>query len=121
MESDNSKLSSELKHYKGISQNVEYLREERNSLREQLTTLEKIKNEKFTLQVENANLLSERNAWTRYLEFKPEYNQQSPASIINSLSKQASESKYLSRQVEQLQTELENQYKLISSLEIHVN
>lgn len=121
LESENSKLSSELKHYKSISQNVELLREERNSLKEQLNTLEEVKNAKFLIEVENANLIAERESWARYLDDKPEYNLQSPASIIGSLKRDAIESKYLKKEVEQLQNDLQNQFKLISSLEDHID
>ncbi|CAO3631873.1 unnamed protein product [Mucor hiemalis] len=121
LESENSKLSSELKHYKGISQNVELLREERNSLKQQLNSLDEIKNDKFLIEVENANLIAERESWARYLDAKPEYNQQSPASIIGSLKRDAIESKYLKREVQQLQDDLQNQFKLIGSLEDHID
>lgn len=73
------------------------------------------------MEIENANLRAERDAWARYLESKPEYNQQTPSSIINSLTKQASEAKYLEDKVQQLITEIDNRNKLVQLLEDHVS
>lgn len=119
-QTENTKLASELKHYKGISQNVEYLREETNSLKQQLLKTEEIKNAKFVLEVENANLRSERDAWTRYLESKPEYNQSTPSSIIYDLTKQVDNGKYLTARIEQLEQEIETQNTTIHLLEDHI-
>lgn len=121
VEATNTKLSSELKHYKGISQNVEYLREESASLKEQLLKTEEIKKSKFILEVENANLLAERDAWVRYLDQKPEYNQHSPADIVYHLTKQVEEGKFLNKKVELLEQMVEDQNKTVCYLEDHVS
>jgi hypothetical protein len=97
------------------------LREERNSLKDKLAKLNELENTKFTLQVENANLKAEREAWTHYLNTKPEYNQMSPGSIVYNLSKQADEAQYLSNQVKQMELDRDNQIKLTGLLEDHVS
>lgn len=96
------------------------MREETNSLKQQLLKTEEIKNAKFVLEVENANLRSERDAWTRYLESKPEYNQLTPSSIIYDLTQQVDNGKYLTTRIEQLEQEIETQNTTIHLLEDHI-
>ncbi|KAI8643696.1 hypothetical protein BD408DRAFT_414398 [Parasitella parasitica] len=121
LESENDKLARELKHYKGISQNIELLRAEKESLSQQLTAVDKIRETNFQLEVDNIKLRAERAAWTSYLESQPDLNSQSPESIIYGLTKQAERASILRRSIEQYQSQSKNQLSVITSLEEHMN
>lgn len=121
LQKKDTQLSSELDHYKSIYQNAEYLRAENNSLQQRVSDVNEVKKAKLLLEIENANLRAERDAWTRYLDSKPEYNHQTPSTIIFNLSNRADEANYLDLRVKQLVSELENKTQLIYKLEDHVS
>lgn len=79
-----------------------------------------VHNEKLLLDIANENLRAERDAWTRYLETVPEYNHQTPGTIIYHLSKKADEAKYYEYKVEQLQKELKTKGELVKLMEDHM-
>lgn len=85
-----------------------------------MAKLDELENTQFQLQVENTNLKAEREAWTNYLDSKPEYNQVSPGTLVYNLSKQADEAQYLLNQVQQLEKDRDHQIKLVGLLDDHV-
>lgn len=121
LETDNIKLASDLKHYKGISQNIETLRQEKESLSHQLKRMNDVCEENYRIEKENIKLKAERASWASYLESQPEYNTQSPDSIIYKLSQQAEEAKYLKQSVEHYKSQVKDQMKAIEKLEDHID
>ncbi|KAF1805028.1 hypothetical protein FB192DRAFT_1249971, partial [Mucor lusitanicus] len=117
LETENIKLASDLKHHKGISQNIETLRQEKESLSHQLKSMNDICDENHRIEKENIKLKAERALWASYFESQPEYNTQSPDSIIYTLTQQAEEAKCLKQSIEQYK----DQMKVIKALEDHID
>ncbi|CEP13376.1 hypothetical protein [Parasitella parasitica] len=121
LEANNVKLARELNHYKGISQNIELLRAEKESLSQRLTVVDEIREANFQLEMENIKLKAERAAWASYLESQPNVNSQSPEDIIYGLTQQAEKAVVLRQSIQQYQSQIEKQLDLIKGLEAHVN
>ncbi|KAL9559841.1 hypothetical protein MBANPS3_000221 [Mucor bainieri] len=121
LETENIKLASDLKHHKGISQNIETLQQEKESLSHQLKRMNDICEDNYRLEKENIKLKAERASWASYLESQPEYNTQSPDSIIYKLAQQAEEARYLRQSIEHYKAQVTDQMKAIEKLEDHID
>jgi len=120
LETENIKLASDLKHHKSISQNIETLRQEKESLLHQLKRMDDICEENYRIEKENIKLKAER-AWASYLESQPEFNTQSPDNIIYKLAQQAEEAKYSKQSIEYYKSQVMDQMKAIEKLEDHID
>ncbi|KAI7893146.1 uncharacterized protein EV154DRAFT_479588 [Mucor mucedo] len=120
IQTKDKKLEKELQHFKSLNQNIEYLREERNSLQERLKGLSDIENQKLSVDIENANLRAERDTWTRYLSTVPEYNHLTPGTIVYNLTKVADKADYLETKVTFLEKEMHDKTELVKLMEDHV-
>ncbi|KAL7310784.1 coiled-coil domain-containing protein mad1 [Mucor circinelloides] len=121
LETENIKLASDLKHHKSISQNIETLRQEKESLLHQLKRMDDICEENYRIEKENIKLKAERASWASYLESQPEFNTQSPDSIIYKLAQQAEEAKYFKQSIEYYKSQVMDQMKAIEKLEDHID
>ncbi|KAG2199461.1 hypothetical protein INT47_011573 [Mucor saturninus] len=106
IQTEYKKLEKELQHFKSLNQNIEYLKEENNSLQKRLTGLLGIEKQKLSLDIENASLRTERDAWTCYLSTVPEYSHQTPETLVYNLTKQADKADYLETKVTFLEKEI---------------
>jgi DNA repair exonuclease SbcCD ATPase subunit len=112
-------LDRELKHFKSISQNVELLRREKESLAYQVEELDKIRESKITLETENIKLRLERDAWACYLS-NLEVNTQTPQTIISQLTRQVEEARHLQTAVAQYQQQTKDNMLVIEQLTAHI-
>ncbi|KAI7890354.1 uncharacterized protein EV154DRAFT_603340 [Mucor mucedo] len=120
IQTEYKKLEKELQHFKSLNQNIEYLKEENNSLQERLKGLSDIENQKLSVDIDNANLRAERDSWTRYLSTVPEFTDQTPGTIVYNLTKQADQADYLQTKATFLEKELLDKTELLKLMENHV-
>ncbi|KAI7893210.1 uncharacterized protein EV154DRAFT_161012 [Mucor mucedo] len=120
IQTEYKKLEKELQHFKSLNQNIEYLKEENNSLQERLKGLSDIENQKLSVDIDNANLRAERDSWTRYLSTVPEFTHQTPGTIVYNLTKQADQAEYLQTKATFLEKELLDKTELLKLMENHV-
>jgi hypothetical protein len=109
-----------LKHFKSISQNVELLRREKESLAYQVKELNKTHESKLALETENIKLRLERDAWACYLSSNLEVNTQTPQTIISQLSRQVEEAHHLQTAVAQYQLQTKDDKLVIEGLTAHI-
>ncbi|KAG2199435.1 hypothetical protein INT47_011547 [Mucor saturninus] len=120
IQTEYKKLEKELQRFKSLNQNIEYLKEENNSLQKRLTGLSGIEKQNLSLDIENASLRTERDAWTRYLGTIPEYNHHTPETLVYNLTKQADKADYLETKVTFLEKEIHDKTELVKLMEDHV-
>lgn len=119
LELENQKLARELKHFKSISQNVELLRREKESLAYQVEELDKTRESKIALETDNIKLRLERDAWACYLSTL-ELNTQTPQTIIAQLTRQVEEAHHLEIAVAQYQQQTKDDMLVIQKLTAHI-
>ncbi|KAI8987907.1 hypothetical protein BDF20DRAFT_295336 [Mycotypha africana] len=123
IEDEKKKLEKDLNYYKRINQNIELLREEKQSLAHRVKEMDTIRERNFVLETENMKLKAEHDAWACYLanSNNTTYNARTPESIIYQLTKEIEEYKYYQLVAEQYKEELKDQLNAVHTMEQHLD